>query len=379
VRRTHGLQIKKRVFFAFLVLICSLAAMLAAGEVYIRYFYEGEYIDPGDPVNRYLQYEGSIFCRHVLPLYEQQVVHWGSIRCYINQKGYRGPDFQALKPDGVIRIMIYGGSAVFDFSSPPNQDWPHRVETILRQNGFPEVEVINAGIPGHASFDSFGRLFSEGHTFDPDYVVLYNAWNDIKYFRLKSNLLRSFHPYHESMDFRLYYLNGVDRFLGEHSELYLILREIHLARELRLTPEGAAPGRNELLPAAGDYGPEQYRINIEMFVELAHSIGAVPVLMTQARLADRGNGKREREKINYTLVSLNHEQLVSAFERTDEIIMRTAKTKHVIVMDASAHMSGKAEFFTDHVHLSEKGSEALAAFVAENFRKILQGPKEPSD
>ena len=44
------------------------------------------------------------------------------------------------------------------------------------------VEVINAGIPGHTSGDSLGRLYTEIWQWKPDYVIMYEAWNDIKYF-----------------------------------------------------------------------------------------------------------------------------------------------------------------------------------------------------
>ena len=61
-------------------------------------------------------------------------------------------------------------------------DWPSRIQANLNRDGKATIEVINAGIPSLASFDSVGRLYTEGHLFNPDCVILYNAWNDIKYF-----------------------------------------------------------------------------------------------------------------------------------------------------------------------------------------------------
>jgi len=99
----------------------------------------------------------------------------------INEKGYRGHNFETKKPDGVIRIMVYGGSAAFDTMVSDGKDWPSQVEAKLRESGFPQVEVVNAGIMGHTSLESVARLFTEGFVFQPDYVVIYNGWNDIKY------------------------------------------------------------------------------------------------------------------------------------------------------------------------------------------------------
>ena len=63
-----------------------------------------------------------------------------------------------------------------------NQHWPHLIEKALHHRGYDKVEVLNAGVVGYSSFDSFSSLYSGIWMFKPDYVLLYNAWNDIKYF-----------------------------------------------------------------------------------------------------------------------------------------------------------------------------------------------------
>ena len=57
------------------------------------------------------------------------------------------------------------------------------------------LKSINAGIPGHSSAESVGRLFAEGHAFSPDFVLLYNTWNDLKFFQLEETHLRLLRPY----------------------------------------------------------------------------------------------------------------------------------------------------------------------------------------
>jgi hypothetical protein len=123
--------------------------------------------------------------------------------------------------------MIYGGSSVFDHDNHGMRDWPHRVQKQLQDSGFPNVEVINAGIPGHSASDAVGRLFSEGHLFDPDYVLLYDQWNEIKDFRSNQSLLRLRVPYGPSNieSPLITYQNSLDRWLCEVSQLYVRLRE----------------------------------------------------------------------------------------------------------------------------------------------------------
>ncbi len=74
-------------------------------------------------------------------------------------------------------------------------DWPHLVEQYLKEKGLSNVEVINGGIPGLPSFDSMGRLFSDGWTLNPDYVINYEAWNDIYCFTNKITIQKYYRPH----------------------------------------------------------------------------------------------------------------------------------------------------------------------------------------
>ena len=362
--------LKKKVLFFLIPITISVSLGLVLGEIYVRLFSQEGYITPEILKNRSLPFVPSLFSRHVFPRKEKTAYGWDNAKYYINEKGYRGHNFTVTKPRGTLRIIFYGGSAVFD--SPQTKDWPHRVEGILRQNGFPEVEVINAGISGHASFDSVGRLFSEGHIFSPDYVILYNAWNDIKYFRSKEPLIRLFRPFVQSSNPFLNYQGALDRFLCEHSQLYVRLRYGYFNRTLRVGAEGVKQAGEEYSSEISELGLRQYRLNVEMFVDLARNIGAVPILFTQARLVTRSNTESQKARIVYDYQFLTHHALCKAFEKTDEIIYRVAKAKNVLVIDASKHLTGEDDLFRDHVHLTDRGAEELARLTAQEMAELLK-------
>ena len=84
------------------------------------------------------------------------------------------------KARGIVRKLDTksaptGGDVTFspDYTVTSTDDKGGRVLT--------NVEVINAGIPGFASAEAVGTFFSEGHRFAPDYVVLYDEWNEAHY------------------------------------------------------------------------------------------------------------------------------------------------------------------------------------------------------
>ncbi|MFC1498500.1 SGNH/GDSL hydrolase family protein [Verrucomicrobiota bacterium] len=356
---------RKKIQLALLVTI-SLFVSIAIIEFLLRSFF---FIDPPGERNKYfLKYAPSLFSRHVLAKEERIINGWDNSTWYINSKGYRGPSFPEIKEKGTIRIIFYGGSTVFNSGSPRGKDWPHQVEAILKSKGLENIEVINAGIPGHASFDSFGSFFSEGHTFNPDYVVLYNAWNDIKLFGENDSLSKKIGPYISKMDPRINYNNRMDGFLCEKSQLFVHLREIYYWWKLQLGPEGSKqrlPKENitEIYQSALD----QYKINLQMFVDLARNIKAEPVLMTQARLVSPYNTSAHKNRIRYDYQLMDHDLLCEAFAKVDEITKEVAKEKNVLLIDASAHLTGKDLLFRDHSHLTNIGAEKLAELAAAKF------------
>jgi lysophospholipase L1-like esterase len=356
----------------FVTYLASVLLPVLAAEAWVRLRSPYGYITPESLRMASLRYTPAVFARHVFP---RQVVEAQpgagrkDLRYFINRKGYRGRDFETQKPVDSVRTIVYGGSAVFDQYVTEPSDWPHRVETLLRDAGLKQVEVINAGIPGHASSDSLGRLFAEGHGFDPDIVVLYEGWNDLKFLASSEPLLRQAVPYGEFEDPRLVYRNIVDRWLCEASQLYVRLRYRYYEYRLRATLEGARPTTQGASVSAE--AVKQYRLTIETFVDVARRSGAIPVLMTQARLVRGDNTEEERRRIGYDMQPLSAENLPTAFRILDETLFAVSVENGVDLIDAASLIRTSSDF-VDHVHLSREGSARLAQVTAEALRPIIE-------
>ena len=360
----------------------SIGVVILLGEVGVRLFVENGDITPEVLRNRSVQYDPVIFARHAFKQEARLIKHtFGrkkGLVWEINEQGYRGPNFEVKKPDGITRIIIYGGSATFDIESTKGEDWPHRVQRILRESGFSNVEVINAGILGHTALESVGKLFAEGHVFEPDYVLIYNAWNDIKYFSSPKTALRTLRPSGRGLDPRIKYTNFLDRWLCEGSQLYTVLRRIYYKKKLKFGKEEMRTGKDtqNSIETLNPGGFRQYQLAMEVFVDLARNIGAEPILLTQARLVHESNNRdsQQQKRIDYHYARLSHDALVETFDRLDRIVRKVAAEKGAMLIDASDHLSGKEWAFDDHVHVVPKGSEALAQFVADHLQPILKSP-----
>ena len=369
------LSIRKKACFVIATVALMLLLVFVAGEILVRLLRPHYTVE--DRRAEALLYEGSIFCRHVLRR-EGRVIrdipHPEDMAIAINEKGFRGPPFPAHKPAGAKRVIFLGGSSVFGFRlKGPGADWPARVERRLRAAGFANVECINAATPGHATFDSLGRLYGELHLYEPDIIVLYQSFNDLHYFtRLRADrpLMDIYRPYVERRDPRIQYIGWWDRLLC-HSQLYTKLRTHHFDRKYR----GWRVGNSVMPPTAPGSaitpeGMKQFRLNVMLICDVAANIGARPLLLTQARLA--GPDVHVAAAVPWADLDMDEATLRDAFAQCDAILRSVAEEKGALFGDPAAEMSGRREYFEDIVHLTPAGADRLAELVSARLAEMLR-------
>ncbi|MFQ5490799.1 MAG: SGNH/GDSL hydrolase family protein [Phycisphaerae bacterium] len=347
------------------------------GEIIVRAFATTYSLD--DMANASVLYRTAVFTRHRLVPDRTIVAINGdpANAIHINHRGFRGRNFEPVKPEGTTRIIFLGGSSVFSHTRGPGRDWPHRVETLLRDRGH-NVECINTGVPGHDTLDSIGKFVTELWMYRPDYVVLYQGYNDQKYF----DALTTDRPYRDfcrtyvpEQDLRTH-AEGLDRLLCR-SKLYLELRYRLLSR---IFGSEGAPKKDDAVKRVDRLSPtalEQYRFNLRAICDLARDAGAVPVLCKQGRLVTPDNTPEELELLRFDFVGLTHDAWCRAFARCDGITEQVASEKNAPLIDVSAKVTGNLDYFHDHIHLTDQGEDVVAEVVAQALGEIM-GQADPS-
>jgi len=89
----------------------------------------------------------------------------------------------------------------------------------------------------------FSRI--EGFAFKPDYVLIYNAWKDIKYLSSQKTVLRTLRPWYGQFDPRIHYRNMLDRWLCEGSQLYAVLRRLYYKTTMKIEQEGLRKAKDK--------------------------------------------------------------------------------------------------------------------------------------
>jgi lysophospholipase L1-like esterase len=97
----------------------------------------------------------------------------------VNSLGFRGAEFETVKDEFSYRIFVLGGSTIWGSgASSDNTTIPALLEEKIKNAGYRNIEVINAGVPMVASFEEAYQIRNYYKNFDPDLFIIYDGWND---------------------------------------------------------------------------------------------------------------------------------------------------------------------------------------------------------
>ena len=110
-------------------------------------------------------------------------------------------------------------------------------------------------------------------------------------------------------------------YLLSYSQLYIKIRNRYFVWKHQVGSEGKF--KEERKDNVGSLGLAQFRLNMEMFIDVSRNIHAIPILLTQATLVSPTNTAEDRTRIIYGYVGLSHEGIVRAYEKCRQVILDT--------------------------------------------------------
>lgn len=103
---------------------------------------------------------------------------WQAAPVSTNSLGLRGPEIRPKQPDE-FRILSLGESSTFGAGVADDQTYSTRLGELLQQrDSRHRYRVVNAGVSGYTSFQSWKYLEQRGLELHPDLVLFYHEIND---------------------------------------------------------------------------------------------------------------------------------------------------------------------------------------------------------
>ena len=293
-------------------------------------------------------------------------------RASLDRLGYRSPERPRIKPPGVARVLLSGGSTTFDVLAPDDAaTWPRLLETRLRA-GNPTVEVWNAGFPGWTSQESVISLAIRDLDLSPDLCVLYQGIND-----LQPASHRPFDPEYEHGHAEL-----ARRALGLELPPPSWLGRSLLVEKLRdLAHRGpadpwqalAAPGAAQRQARIAPEGVAAFERNVRSFAALAASRGAGVLLVTQPIHIRADNRAADLAYLAGWYPELQPEAAPGELARLNEVVRRLAAAGVGELADAEREIAWEDADFGDPLHYTDGGRKKLVDYLAPRIARRLHG------
>ena len=103
-----------------------------------------------------------------------------SAEVLINSKGLRDQEHEYQKPDNYLRILLLGDSTAVGFEVRKESTIDTRLENYISNQGIDSIQVLNAGVRGWGTDQSYLFLKEEGIKYQPDLVVYLFSQNDLE-------------------------------------------------------------------------------------------------------------------------------------------------------------------------------------------------------
>ncbi len=245
------------------------------------------------------------------------------------------------KPAGTLRIVTLGDSCTMRRPTA-EENYPGILESLLEDALGGDVEVLNAGVGSHSSYQGLRRLEHTALPYDPDIVTIYYGWNDhwMSPIADKDVVIRS--------DAVLAVWN-----VAEHSRVFQALNKA-VARIRGIGKKDVKLGLR--VP------PSDYRANLRAIVDLATEHGAKSFLVTAPYDLShfRPSG----------LFPGSKEQLIGLHRAYNVIVREVAREEGAGLLDlerAVADLPQGAVLSQDGIHFHPKGSAVVARFLAQGL------------
>jgi len=281
-----------------------------------------------------------------------------------NSEGFIStPEVPLDKPPGTFRIVFLGGSSTAGTGVilPDSETWPQQTIKRLRELR-PQVPIdfINAAVNGQDTKSLFGRFWSRVLNFNPDLVIVNEAWNDMYRFHDYEAGRRDFGDVEGEVYRKMLSSRAMDAYFS-WSRLYAFAR-------LRLDPpsgelESAETPLSRKALAWDRRSLTLYRQNIRLFRAVCKEFGIRLGVTKQPTLISPDLPEKYRHQAHLShhyFTSWNEH--VSAFEGVYAAVDEVLERDQVINLTS---LNGKPEYFYDHIHPTPLGASKIASLVAE--------------
>ena len=301
-------------------------------------------------------------------------------RVRTDAQGFILPDNRHEKPD--LTLVFLGGSTVACIYVEEENRFPYLVGQFLAQKTGKKITSINSGVGGNNSLHSLDILLNKIIPVRPDVVVMMHNINDLVAL-IYDRTYWSKNPTRAAIvNFSFYKnLTGLKAITTLARDLYIpnlhaatrLLSKKIFGKKIKDPDDEFAYIRGKKLTVDAAAILDEFKMNLQTFINICQARRITPVLMTQFnRYRDNPDPKVLKAMQGFESDSgIPMGEFIALYARFNQAIREVGKANGVLVIDLAALIPQDKQYMYDVVHLNTRGSQLAAQLISERLQSLV--------
>ena len=301
-------------------------------------------------------------------------------RVRTDSRGFMLPYNRYEKPD--LSLFFLGGSTVACIYVDEESRFPYLVGNLLAQKTGKKITSINSGVGGNNSLHSLDILLNKIIPLRPDVVVMMHNINDLVAL-IYDRTYWSKNPTRAAIvNFSFYKnLTGLKALTTLARDLYIpnlhaatrILSHKIFGKKVKEQDDEFAYIRGKKLTVDAAAILDEFKMNLNTFINLCRARRITPVLMTQFnRYRPNPDPKVLKAMQGFQSDSgIPVSEFIELYARFNQAIREVGQANGVLVIDLAALIPQDKQYMYDVVHLNTRGSRLAARLISERLQPLV--------
>ena len=332
---------------------------------------------------RLREYDPLLYRYQVFNDPEQKLYDSFSHKTYVlrvDQDGFIMPSKIHEHPDFVI--VFLGASTTECTWVDAENKFPYLAGRLLEKQTGQKINSYNASKAGNNTLHSIDILYNKLIPLKPNIVVMMHNVNDLNTL-LFENTYWNHNPYRspiiEDKPSLIKQFKEIRDLLIPYSYAGMkdVIRLIRNSKEV----DEFKKVRGKKINIDKSYLANEFRLNLETFIQICKIRGIAPVLMTQQNRIKSNPDPLILHQLNQFGGSkgMTYADYKEVYDLFNDTIRETGAKNDILVIDLANKIPPEKEFLFDAVHLTDQGSKVAAQIIQEALRPIMTHPIKPHD
>jgi lysophospholipase L1-like esterase len=301
-------------------------------------------------------------------------------RVRTDANGFILPYHQYDKPD--FKVFFLGASTTACIYADEESRFPSLAGNLLEQQTGKKITSINSGVGGNNSLHSLDILLNKLIPLKPDAVVLMHNINDLVALIYDKTYWSKNATRQPIIDYKLYKdLTGIkavstlarDTYIPNLHVAFRSLSKKIFGKQVKDPDDEFAYIRGKTVVFDGGQILEEFRMNLQTFINICKARRITPVLMTQFNRyrADPDPKIREAMAGFEKDSKISGQQFKEIYDRFNEAVRQVGRQNGILVIDLARLIPQEPQYMYDVVHLNTTGSKLAAQLISEQLQPLM--------